>query len=34
VVLSGAITAAVAVAAGDNVLVRADGMGTTAMRFV
>ncbi|MNN08189.1 2-oxopent-4-enoate hydratase [compost metagenome] len=34
VVLSGAITAAVAVAAGDNVLVRADGLGTTSMRFV
>lgn len=34
VVLSGAITAAIAVAAGDNVLVRADGIGTTSMRFV
>ncbi|MCL7715180.1 2-oxo-3-hexenedioate decarboxylase [Stenotrophomonas mori] len=33
VVLSGAITAAVAVAAGDNVLVRGDGIGTTSMRF-
>jgi 2-oxo-3-hexenedioate decarboxylase len=33
VVLSGAITAAIAVQAGDNVLVRADGIGTVSMRF-
>lgn len=33
VVLSGAITAAIAVQAGDNVLVRADGIGTVGMRF-
>ncbi|MBT2766840.1 2-oxo-3-hexenedioate decarboxylase [Stenotrophomonas sp. ISL-67] len=34
VVLSGAITAAIAVAAGDNVQVRADGIGTVSMRFI
>ncbi|KAF1716208.1 2-oxo-3-hexenedioate decarboxylase [Pseudoxanthomonas yeongjuensis] len=34
VVLSGAITAAIPVAAGDNVQVRADGIGTVSMRFV
>jgi 2-oxo-3-hexenedioate decarboxylase len=34
VVLSGAITAAIAVQAGDNVLVRGDGIGTVAMRFI
>ncbi|HEY0333302.1 MAG TPA: 2-oxo-3-hexenedioate decarboxylase [Stenotrophomonas sp.] len=34
VVLSGAITAAIAVQAGDNVLVRAEGIGTVSMRFV
>lgn len=33
VVLSGAITAAVAVQAGDNVLVRGDGIGTVSMRL-
>ncbi|MEN4901954.1 2-oxo-3-hexenedioate decarboxylase [Luteimonas sp. TWI1437] len=34
VVLSGAITAAVAVEAGDNVQVRVDGLGSTGLRFV
>lgn len=34
VVLSGAITAAVAVEAGDNVQVRIDGLGSTGLRFV
>ena len=34
VVLSGAITAAIAVQPGDNVLVRGDGIGTVGMRFI
>lgn len=34
VVLSGAITAAIAVEAGDNVQVRIDGLGSTGLRFV
>jgi len=34
VVLSGAITAAIAVEKGDNVLVRGDGIGTVSLRFI